>query len=260
MRILELECRAEDVDTLVAELWSRGVEGIEEVDTPGGGRILKAYFESEIDTTGFARYAPRWHDAIERDWIAVSRAQWKHVLAGERFFLAPEWSGEPAPPGRLRLVMRSGAACGSGWGEPTQLMLECMERVLRPGSTVLDLGTGTGILAAAAALLGAGRIYACDIDHEATKIAARRFREDGVAAHPFTGSARSVRSAAIDLVLANINAASLAAIAPELERIRAANGTLVLGGFREKDLERIGRAFHITAQPLEKNGWLAVLA
>ncbi len=260
MRILELECSAVDVDNLVADLWSRGVEGIEELATPDGRHLLKAYFEAEIDTTDLERYSPRWHDALEQDWVAVAQSQWKPLLVGERFFLVPEWSGDPAPPGRLRLVMRSGLACGTGWGEPTQLMLECMERVLRPGSAVLDLGTGTGILAAAAVLLGAGRVYACDIDHEATAIAARRFRDEGVAAHPFTGSARSVRSGAIDLVLANINAASLAGIAAELERIRAQNGMLVLGGFRDKDLARIERAFRIAAGPFEKNGWLAVVA
>lgn len=259
MHILELECAPAEAEDLVAELWSRGVVGIEERDTPGGRCLMTAYFEFLLDTAPFDRYSPRWRVIEDQDWVEVARSQWTPLAVGERFYLVPEWSGEPAPPGRLRLAMRPGRACGTGWAVPTQLVLERMEKVVRPGAVVLDVGTGAGILSSAAALLGAGRIYACDIDHEATVIAAQRFRHENLRAHAFTGSLRSVRDASIDIVLANLNAATLIDLAPELERIRARGGALVLGGFRDRDLARIERAFHLTSGPFERDGWLAAV-
>jgi len=260
MHILELECRPAEAENLVAELWSRGVAGIQEHDTPDGRCIMAAYFEVPIDTAPFERYSPRWRASEEQDWVEVARSKWTPLTVGQRFYLVPEWSAEPAPPGRLRLAMRPGRACGTGWAVPTQLVLELMEKVVKPGATVLDVGTGAGILSSAAALLGAGRIYACDIDHEATVIAAQRFRDENIGVRVFTGSLRSVRDASVDIVLANLNAVTLIDLAADLERIRARGGALVLGGFKDRDLARIERAFNLTAGPVERDGWLAAVS
>ncbi len=259
MHVLELQCAADEADVLVAELWSHGVVGIEQEEIPGGQCLFKAYFEFKIVTDDLERYSPRWSHVIERDWVAYARAQWEPVLVGSRFFLVPEWRDDAVPPGRMRLAMRPGRACGTGWAAPTQLMLECMERVVRPGDTVLDIGTGTGILGVAAGLLGARRMFGCDIDHEATVVAAERFRDERAPAWAFTGSVRSVRSASMDVILANLNAAALVALADEMERVRAERGTIIAGGFRERDLDRVARAFRIAQGPFEKDGWLCAI-
>ena len=90
---------------------------------------------------------------------------------GERFYLVPEWRDDPTPPGRFRIAVNPGMAFGTGVHETTRLCLEALEHYVRPGMRVLDVGTGSGILARAATLLGAERAYACDTDPIAVEIA-----------------------------------------------------------------------------------------
>lgn len=259
MHVLLIECSGEDRDLLLAELWERGTTGVVEQDLPGGGHLLRGFFDERFDAAEWAARGARWEDAENRDWVEVSQSQWEPVLTGERFFLVPEWRKDETPAGRIRLEMQPGLACGTGWGAATQLALEGLERRLRPGAAVLDLGTGSGLLAVAAARLGAGRIYACDIDPEAAPVAAKRLRAEGIGAGVFTGSVRSVRSGAIELLVANINAEVLAGLAPEITRVLAPGAAVVLTGFPERHLERVRDAFGGRGEVLEKGEWRALL-
>jgi ribosomal protein L11 methyltransferase len=197
--------------------------------------------------------------AENRDWVAVSQSLWSPVLVGNRFYLAPEWSTDPTPPGRIRLNMHPGQACGTGWHQATQLCLEAMERHVRPGLSVLDVGTGSGILSVAAALLGAAPVFACDIDTEAVMAAAARFRAEGVLARVFAGSVRSVRDAAVDLVVANINAKTLVALSSDIVRARRPGGRFVLSGFPPRHAAQVREAFGAFAETLERENWVALV-
>jgi ribosomal protein L11 methyltransferase len=126
--------------------------------------------------------------------------------------------------------MQPGMACGTGRHPATQLCLRALERVLRPGDTVLDVGTGSGILCEAARLLGAGKIAGCDIDADAIQIARRR-----VGAPLFVGSVHGVRDEWASVIVANINSFTIETLAPEFERARMAGGSLILSGFPEWD-------------------------
>ena len=128
----------------------------------------------------------------------------------DRFFLVPEWRSDAAPEGRFRIIVNPGMAFGTGLHETTQLCLEALETYVRPGARVLDVGTGSGILAHAAALLGAGPVWACDIDPEAVEIA-RGNAEPNL----FIGSVDAVRSAAAGVIAANISPDAIARLAPE---------------------------------------------
>ena len=83
----------------------------------------------------------------------------KYDLPQERFFLVPEWRDDPAPEGRVRLIMHPGIACGTGTHAATRLCLTAMERHVAAGDSVLDVGTGSGILADAARVLGASPVF-----------------------------------------------------------------------------------------------------
>ncbi|HEY1204819.1 MAG: 50S ribosomal protein L11 methyltransferase [Bryobacteraceae bacterium] len=257
MYVLRLECPAVEKDRLIAGLWERGTRGVIEEDLPGGGVELRAFFDDPFDASEWG--SARWEPAEDRDWVEVAQSQWEPLLVGARFYLAPSWRADPTPPGRVRLEMQPGRACGTGWGPATQLALEAMESRVRPGTTVLDVGTGSGILAVAAAPLGASRVYACDIDFEAACVARDRFRSEGIEVGLFAGSLKSMRAAAVDFVVANINAEALAGLAPEIERILKPCGGAALTGFPVRNLPRVRAAYGGRGMVLEKDEWRAIV-
>jgi ribosomal protein L11 methyltransferase len=136
-------------------------------------------------------------------------------------------------------------------------MLAALERELRPGDTLLDLGTGSGILSAAALLLGARQVYACDIEEDAV-LAAREYT--GRRVPLFLGSARSLRDASVDVVAANINAATLITLAREIARVLKPGGRALLGGFTAVDLPRLSEALEAASlaltDRLEQDEWI----
>jgi|ERR1017187_8138217 ribosomal protein L11 methyltransferase len=241
---IEIECPPEQNDMLVAELWAEGSAGIVELD--GGG--LRAFFEDDADRGALAGrfHAVSWRREEQRDWVAISRANWEPLLVGERFFLVPEWRSDAAPGGRFRIVVNPGMAFGTGMHETTQLCLESLETYVRPGVSALDVGTGSGILAQAAALLGAGPVWACDIDAEAVEIA-----RGNAGPNLFAGSVDAVRSGAAGLIAANISPEAIARLAPELLRCLRPGGVALVSGFErheaaavQAELERRGGALY----------------
>src|SRR3954451_9665553 len=163
---LEIEFDPDDRDRLIAELWEAGSAGIVEL-TP---RKVRAFFEGDRKSL-LAQYpGSTLREEEERDWVQSARDLLQPMEVGQRFFLVPEWREDPAPEGRFRIVVNPGMAFGTGVDEATRLCLEALEDVARPGMRTLDVGTGSGILARAASLLGAERSYACDTDPVAVAI------------------------------------------------------------------------------------------
>jgi ribosomal protein L11 methyltransferase len=244
-----LRCALDEEDWLTAELWERNTAGL--ADEPGG---LRAFFEDDAGAPEmlqrFARFRPELRIEAETDWAQVSRDAWPTMLVGERFFLVPPWREDPAPAGRMRLEIDPGMACGTGRHPATQLCLEAMERYVQPGSTVVDVGTGSGILSAAARLLGAARVVACDIDAEAVEIARRRVR-----AAFFVGTIDAVESDVADIVIANINSETIERLRPEFERVRRPGGVLILSGFPEWDAVE---GFKVM-ETLRRDEWVCVV-
>src|SRR5437899_114423 len=227
---IEIECDREDQEMLVAELWEHGSAGIVEL-TP---QRVRAFFEDGTDRRTLLQLYPGSAVRIEeeRDWVQSARQLLQPMEVGSRFFLVPEWRDDPAPEGRFRIAVNPGMAFGTGVHETTRLCIEAMEDYLQPGMTVLDVGTGQGILARAARLLGAGRTVACDVDPIAVEIA----REG------FVGSVDAVASGAADLVLANISPEVLISFAADLMRARRPGGVLLASGFELNEVEQVRAA------------------
>ncbi|MDQ6706038.1 MAG: 50S ribosomal protein L11 methyltransferase, partial [Acidobacteriota bacterium] len=236
MFFLNVSCGAEEKDMLIAELWGNGSTGIVESDQPGGVYRLRAFFENDSDADALiATFGGEREAADNRNWVESAREMLPPMAVGSRFFLVPEWRDDPAPNGRFRIFVNSGLAFGTGAHETTRLCLELLERYVKPGMTVVDVGTGSGILSEAAALLGAKRVFACDVDENAVSIANRRFHETGIRAIAFTGSAPSLRSGIADLVVANISPEWIVGLAAEWFRLLRPGGTVILSGFEAED-------------------------
>jgi ribosomal protein L11 methyltransferase len=248
---LEIECPPERLDFLIAELWEQGCAGISELAV---GRV-RAFFENAVSRELLLQRYPAAIVRIEeqRDWVQSARDLFEPLAVGERFFLVPEWRDDPAPPGRFRITVNPGMAFGTGAHETTQLALESLEDYLKPGMTVLDVGTGSGILGEAAALLGAGKVFACDTDPEAIEIAHRRV------AHCFSGSVGALRPAIADLVLANISPEAIIELARSLLDCLRPGGILLASGFETHEVDRLQAALPHLAELRTKGAWALVV-
>ena len=239
---LEIEA-GEDRELLIADLWEQGSCGIVEPE----GHRLRAFFEDGADRAELLGRYPGASLRVEedRDWVQSSRDLLQPMAVGLRFFLVPEWRGDPAPEGRFRIAVNPGMAFGTGVHETTRLCIEALEDVVAPGMTVLDVGTGSGILRLAARLLGAGKTVACDTDPVAVEIAG----------DAFVGSVDSVKSGAADLVVANISPEAIVALAPDLVRALRPGGALLVSGFEIHEVEMVRAALPSCAELRTKNNW-----
>jgi len=240
---LEIECDADDRDLLIAELWEQRSAGIVELDA----RHVRAFFDDSAERDALFELFPGATYRVEeqRDWVQSARDLLQPMEVGSRFFLAPEWRDDPAPPGRFRIAVNPGMAFGTGVHETTQLCMEAMEEFLKPGKSVLDVGTGSGILARAARLLGAGKVYACDTDPVAVEIAG-----DG-----FVGSVDAVAAGSCDMVVANISPEAIIELAPDLVRVLAPGGTLLASGFELQEVEQVQGALPPAREVRRKGSW-----
>ncbi len=243
---LEIECDPQDRDLLIAELWEQGSAGIVELDDSR----VRAFFEEAAGRERLLGMYPGAALRIEeqRDWVASARELLQPMEVGTRFFLVPEWRDDPAPPGRFRITVNPGQAFGTGVHETTQLCLEALERYVNPEATVLDIGTGSGVLARAARLLGAARVYACDIDPVAVEIAGEGF----------IGSADAVATACADLVVANISPEAIIRLAPDMVRVLKPGGILLASGFEVAEVDQVRAALPPASDVRIKGNWALV--
>lgn len=228
---LEIHCSPDNLELLIAELWEQGCAGISELDDGS----VRAFFADTADREFLRRRFPGAATRLEeeRDWVESARGLFQPLAIGTRFFLVPEWRDDPAPPGRFRITVNPGMAFGTGVHETTQLMLEALETYVQRGMSVLDVGTGSGILGEAAGLLGADRVFAGDTDPDAIEIARQRL------ACCFVGSVGAVRPGIADLALANISPEAISDLAPDLMACLHPGGILLASGFETNEVEQV---------------------
>jgi ribosomal protein L11 methyltransferase len=178
---IDLDCRQPDKDILIADLWEARCTGIVELDNTDETSRMRVFFDDDARQPELqGRFGGVIAPADTRDWVEFAHAFLKPMEIGERIFVCPEWRDDATPEGRIRIVVNAGLAFGTGAHETTRLCLKAIERHLRAGMTVVDVGTGSGILAEAAVKLGAGRVVACDNDPEAVAVAGENFEKAGV--------------------------------------------------------------------------------
>lgn len=267
-----------EVSVGVDEGESAGVAALLQDRAPGGavieetpaGSVVRAYFPQDSDPAparlrraalqelarAFPHLQPRERSLLEEDWTQMWRSFFSPLLVGDRLLVIPPWERRRPPPhqsGRVAVVIDPGPAFGTGHHPTTQMCLEAVERYLRPGMRVLDLGTGSGILAIAAARLGAGRVVALDTDPAAVKATLSNSRANRVLGRvSVRPGSLDGRLRPFDLLLANISGQAIMELARPLSRAARPGAVVAVSGFLSESLNAVERALGAAGwQPVE---------
>jgi len=189
-----------------------------------------------------------FHCVVDEDeWENAWKDYWHPVPVGERLLIVPAWYEEVAAENRLKLLIDPGAAFGTGTHETTQLCLELLEKYLHGGETVLDLGCGSGILALAAKLLGAGRVLGVDHDELAVRASKENACLNGLTVEFLQANLFQEeiwhKLGRADIILGNLTADILLALQPHLPGVLHAKTKLILSGIISERQEEVLAAF-----------------
>jgi ribosomal protein L11 methyltransferase len=205
------------------------------------------------------------------DWLESLKKHFGLLEVGDKFIIKPSW--EVVPPdssGRFIIELDPGAAFGTGVHPTTRLCLLHLEKLLQPGMSVFDLGTGSGILAIAAVKLGASSVLALDIDPVAVRVA-----KANAAANSVSGSMRfskgslslrtqRVNRSSFDMVLANITSRTLCDLSAGMFKVLKPGGKLIASGIHPQGLDETLISLAVAGFNLEKadkaDEWYAVIA
>lgn len=196
------------------------------------------------------------------DWVRRTQAQFDPIRCGERIWIVPSWHRAP-DPGALNVRLDPGLAFGTGSHPTTRLVLAWLEREMRGADVVprrvLDYGCGSGILALAAALLGAREVAATDLDPQALEATSANARANGVALA--IAAPEAIPAGTFDIIVANILANPLIALEPILAARTRPGGRLALSGILSAQASEVLAAykddFDCAVAALE-DGWVLV--
>ena len=250
---ISIPAPAESAEAVTAHLLEMGCRGVSETGT--NPVILTGYLPtvegiqskletlkerlSEFPTHGLPRAGEITIRCVEEaDWANEWKKHFKPIEIGDRLVVKPSWETYHGDTRRLVIELDPGMAFGTGGHPSTRLSLMALERAVKPGDIVADIGTGSGILAIAAAKLGASRVHATDIDSLPRTIARENLNRGGlqsiVSVHEMEDFDREARRC--NVVVANIVADTIIELIPSVrERLRP-GGTFICAGIVEDRL------------------------
>ena len=235
--------------------WELGALGVVEEERPGSGATLRAFFPETIAAAALEEHVRRYLDGLrelgfepareihvaplaDENWADAWRAHFKPRAVGRRLLIVPPWD-EHAANGRLVITIEPGRAFGTGHHGTTAGCLEALEAVVereRP-SRMIDVGTGSGILAIAAARLGVGAVLAVDEDPDAVACAMANVARNHVAdrVRCVLADGGTLREPPVPLLVANLLSAAHRRLAESYRRALSPDGTVLLGGILDAE-------------------------
>ncbi len=216
-----------------------------------GGRVrVVAFFaergEAERARAELQRSLPEatlsMSEALCEDWSESWKSQVRSAQVG-RIWVGPPWREADAAPGSLRIVIEPKMAFGTGDHPTTQLCIQALDKYLtpRPGQNVLDVGTGSGVLAIAARKLGAGRVRGIDTDSRAIELAAENCALNDANDIELSTSPLESIAETFDIIIANLFANPLLQLAPHFRR--TVRRRLVLSGLLVEQAAEVAAAY-----------------
>jgi len=272
-------------DGLTNFLWEQGALGVVEEEAPGVPPRLRAFFAESMSSTrllaavqdyqaslrslGFAieSHGTEIAPLLDEAWASAWQQSFPAREVGRRLLVLPPWIEAPARPvgtERVTVIIEPGRAFGTGHHGTTEGCLVLLEEALAaaPGAAVLDIGTGTGILAIAALKLGAPTVLAIDVDPDAVSAAQVNGGRNGCAGLRVRLAEPQEIPDRFPLVLANLLTHTHLALAPQYTRLVAPGGSLVLGGMLQDEDGRVSDALasagFTTRSRLALEGWASL--
>jgi ribosomal protein L11 methyltransferase len=213
---------------------------------------------------------PRWRRARrlrEESWRDAWKKHFGVQRIGRSLVVKPSWTQYRLKGGEVVLEIDPGMAFGTGQHPTTAMCLRALEEIVRPGDAVLDLGCGSGILAIAAARLGATRVKALDVDPNAVKATRENASANGVAhiVEVCEGTLDAEGAAGVfDVIAANISALAVERLAPAFAASLAVGRSIIVSGFLEDAVEAVSCAFISERlkidRVIEEGVWRAIIA
>ena len=257
---IDIIVSSDDVDLVVDQIWLTDPLAVGEAETPDGRtHYTVGYADGEAARQAIDRLAP-WDPtlgAVRHDsWVDTWRAEAKPQVAGPFRIRLPEH--EPTPDG-IDLVIEPGATFG--FGHPSTLLaLELLANIDVHGAEIADIGSGSGVLAIAAALSGATTVHAVDIAADAVAATVDNAGRNGVDVHAAAGSVDALPPGPFDLVLANVTAGTQAEILPALGSRLGSATTIILSGLLDGQQADAAALVpdHEIVDTRRLDGWVAV--
>jgi ribosomal protein L11 methyltransferase len=242
----------EEIDEASAELFELGATGVEERDATtldksfDGGTVLIAHFDTEDQARiakGMIAWASKLVDIVGDEWRHKWREYFKPSRVGERIVVRPPWEEAETGPGDIVVEIDPGIAFGTGTHESTRLSLAALERFVAGGERMLDIGTGSGILAIVARMLGVKTVLAIDIDPDALKATDENATRNRVKGITLAGTKVGDLVERFPLVMANVESRVLIPHATEVAARVAPGGRLLLAGLLIPELAEIRETY-----------------
>ncbi|VBB06096.1 s-adenosyl-l-methionine-dependent methyltransferase [Lucifera butyrica] len=207
-----------------------------------------------------------WREVKEEDWATAWKDYFHPALVGDRIVIKPSW--EDYQPGEKEIVIEldPGMAFGTGTHHTTQLCIRSLEEYVKPGDVVFDVGTGSGILAIAAAKLGANEVYAVDFDALAVTVANENILKNAAqdVVTVAQGDLLSKVDGKADLIVANIIADIIIKMLNEVPLRLKPGGIFIASGIiaeRVSDVTAAMLTLHLDIEKvMEQGGWAAIVA
>lgn len=226
--------------------------------------------------------APVVRKIREEDWSEAWKQQYHLQRIGQRTVIAPAWEEYAPAAGEVVLHLEPGMAFGTGLHPTTRLCLQLLEEYVLPDSDVLDVGTGSGVLAIAAAKLGAGSVLALEADLAAVEVARENVAMNGAGEHVTVrhgtlpggadvplyfvagGSLELLDDGHFDLITINILAPVIVSVSPGLAARLTEGGRVLAAGLIESQEEQVTRAFRVGGLEIkgraQEKDWVALVA
>jgi len=207
----------------------------------------------------------KWQEIYEEDWASSWKDYFHPVRVGEKVVIKPSWEEYEQADGDIVIELDPGMAFGTGTHHTTAMCIRCLEEVIKPGDTVFDIGTGSGIIAVAAAKLGAGVVQAVDLDSVAVRVARENVLINGVdnLVKVSEGDLLTGISGKADVIIANIIADIVIKLLVDIPSRLKDGGILIASGIISERMSDVTAAILanglLVDKVIEEGGWVAVV-